>query len=162
MNESVLKDIGIYKNRLISLLLESPDILELMLGKEYTEIDVENIVYKQIFPYLYVDDTQTSVKTFLCFDVGVARVPTATIKDIKIIMRIYCHKDCMRYSKNGYLGTRADILSDMIERQLGDSYRFGVGRLQLESVLPIYLEKTYYGKEIIYTTPDFKTKKVNT
>ena len=161
MDGSVLKDIGNYKNRLVSAILNSEDIMELMLGPDHSENDVDNIVYSQVFPYLYINDTQTTVKSYLCFDIGIARVPTATVKDIKIIMRIYCHKECMKYSKKGYLGTRVDILSDMIERQLRDSDRFGIGKLQLESVLPISLEKNYYGKEIIFTTPDFRVKKVS-
>lgn len=159
MEESVLRDIGVYKTRLISALLDSTDILELMLGKDYTEDDIDNIVYDQVFPYLYINETQDTVKSFLCFDVGITRVPTTTIKNIKIIIRVYCHKECMTYSKKGYLGTRADILSDMVEQKLHNSDNFGIGKLQLESVMPIFLEKTYYGKEMIFTTPDFRNKR---
>ena len=59
-NSSVLKDIGIYKNNIILSFTNSNDICDLMMfGKDsYTNEDVENLIYTQIYPYLYVDDTQ--------------------------------------------------------------------------------------------------------
>ena len=51
----ILKDIGLCKSVIINSLLDNQEIMELMLGKKYTDADVENIVYKQIFPYLYID-----------------------------------------------------------------------------------------------------------
>lgn len=47
----ILKDIGLCKSVIINSLLDNQEIMELMLGKKYTDADVENIVYKQIFPY---------------------------------------------------------------------------------------------------------------
>lgn len=169
MEATIIKDIGLYKNRLVNLLLQSPDICEALLGLGYTEEDVfgdENddddygIVYRQVFPYLYIDETQTTVLPYLCLEVDIPRVPTRTIKDMKIIIWCYCHRDCMKYSKKGYLGTRADILSDMVERQLRSSEKFGIGLLQLDSVT--YLSNTnsnYYGRQMIFTISDFTIKR---
>lgn len=170
MLEVVLKDIGLIKNRLLPLLLNSNDVMEALLGKGYTNEQVwgsENddndygIVYKQVFPYLYINDIQTEVLSYLCFEVDVPRIPTGTIKEMKIIFWAYCHKDCMKYSKKGYLGTRADVLADAIERELNDSNKFGIGKLHLDSVT--YLNsanKSYYGRQLIFTIPDFKSKQV--
>ena len=162
MNEitSVIKDIGSYKNQLVTLLQNSPDICELMLGEDYTDEDVNNMVYDQLFPYLYVDETQTEVRPYLCVEVDIPRIATATIKDMKIVVWAYCHKDCMKYTKKGYLGTRADILADMVERQLHDSRNFGIGKLRLDSVSYFFPNSKYYGRQMIYTIPDFAVKDV--
>ena len=170
MSEVVLKDIGLIKNRILPLLLNSNDVMEIILGKGYTNEQVwgnddndedYGIVYRQVFPYLYIDDTQTEVLSYLCYEVDVPRIPTGTIKEMKIIVWAYCHKDCMKYSKKGFLGTRADILADAVERVLCDSNKFRIGKLHLDSVTYLNsVNKEYYGRQLIFTVPDFKAKQV--
>ena len=138
--------------------MDSPDICKAMLGDTYSSTDVENLVYTQVFPYLYVDETQTEVLPYICLEVDIPRIPTHTIKDMKITVWAYCHKDCMKYSLPEYLGTRVDILADIIERLLSDSDDFGIGHLHLESVTYIFPQNKYYGKQMIFTIPDFKMK----
>jgi len=168
MSGVVLKDIGLLKNRILPLLLNSNDIMEILLGKGYTQEQVwgndeshedYGIVYKQIFPYLYIAETQTEVLSYLCFEVDVPRIPTGTIKDMKIIIWAYCHKKCMRFSMKDYLGTRADILADAAERALNETQKLGIGKLHLDSAT--YLSssnKQFYGRQLIFTVPDFKVK----
>lgn len=159
MDEVVLKDIGVYKNRLVSAILNSNNIIQLLLNKDtYSDEEVDDLMYTQIFPYLYVDGTQIEVLSYLCLEVNVPRIPTTTIKDIQIIIWAYCHKDCMKYSKKGFLGTRTDILADMVERELRDSDRFGIGKLRLTSVSHFFPNNKYYGREMRFTIPDFKVK----
>lgn len=156
-NISVLKDIGSYKNSLLSAFINSSEICELLFDKKpHTEEDVENLIYTQVFPYLYIDETQTEVLTYLCFEVDVPRIPTGTIKDVKLIIWAYCHKDAMKYSKKGYSGTKADILADMVESCLRESDKFGIGKLQLLSCTHFSPNNKYYGKQLIYNMPDFK------
>ena len=144
---TILKDMGSYKNRIISAFTSSKEICELLFNKEpYSEQDVEKLIYDQIYPYLYVDDTQTNVKTYICFEVDVPKIPTATIKDMKLIIWAYTHKDGMKYSKKGYSGTKVDILADMIERQLRESDKFGIGKPQLLSCTYFIPNNKYYGK----------------
>lgn len=156
-NTSILKDMGSYKTTLLSALINSDDICELLFNKKpYDEDDVDNLVYTQIFPYLYIDETQTKVLTYLCFEVEIPRIPTGTIKDMKLIIWAYCHKDTMKYSKKGYSGTKVDILVDMVESQLRELDRFGIGKLQLLSCTNFSPNNKYYGKQLVYNMPDFK------
>lgn len=157
--KTILKDIGLYKNRLMSCILKSSELCDAMIMKEnYNESDIDNLVYTQVFPYLYADDTQTEVLPYLCMEVNIPRIPTHTIKDMQVILWVYAHKECMPYSKKGYLGTRVDILSDMITRELINSDRFGIGKLTLQSVRYIFPSNKYYGRELIFNTSDFKAK----
>lgn len=165
MAETILKDIGIYKDKIISSFVSSDDICKLMLGEDYTQEDIDNIIYKQIFPYLYIDESQINVLPYLCIEADIAKPSTRTIKEIKITIWAYCHINCIKYSKNGYSGTRADILADMVENVLRSSNEVGIGKLNLESAsyfssyskLSPYSK--YYGRQLIFTASDFKTKK---
>ena len=156
---TVLKDIGSCKQRLLTAFVSNDDICELLFNKKpYTEDDVENLMYKQLFPYLYTDETQTETLTYLCFEVDVPILSSGTVKDMKIIVLAYCHKDIMKYSKKGYYGTRVDILADMVERQLRDSYDFGIGKPELISVTNFFPNNKYYGRQLVYNVPEFKVK----
>lgn len=151
-----LKDIGVYKNRLITTIIKSEDICELILGEGYDKTDVdEKLTYKNIFPYLYVDETQTETKTYICIEVSVPRTHDFTYKDMKVDIWCYCHKDIMEYRKKGFSGTRSDILSDMVDRLLNSSNNYGIGRLKLQSCIPINISKTHYGRHLTYSCAEF-------
>ena len=151
-----LKDIGVYKNRLLTTIMNSEDVCETILGKGYNKTNVdEQLIYKYIFPYLYVDETQTEVKSYICIEVSVPRTHDFTYKDMKVDIWCYCHKDIMKYSKNGFLGTRSDILSDMVDRLLNSSNNYGIGRLKLQSCIPINISKTHYGRHLTYSCAEF-------
>ena len=66
MSKTVLKDIGIFKTNLLLSFLDSPDICELLLGENYTQDEVDNLIYSQIFPYLYIDETQIEAQPYFC------------------------------------------------------------------------------------------------
>ena len=155
-----LKDIGTYKNRLLTTIVKSDDICELILGKDYDKTDVDDkLIYKNVFPYLYVDDTQTTAETYICIEVSVPRTHDFTFKDMKIDVWCYCHKNVMKYSKKGYLGTRADIAGDMIDRLLNSSNNYGLGRLKLISSVPLNISATHYGRHMTYTCVEFNIEK---
>lgn len=75
---------------------------------------------------------------------------------MKVIIWAYCHKTIMEYRRKGFNGTRIDILADMIERQLRDSNKFGIGKLKLESSTYFFPNREYYGRQLIFFMPDFK------
>lgn len=156
---TILKDIGAYKSQLIRAFTASDDICELLLGKGYNDDDLDDITYSHIYPYLYVDDTQDKEWSYLCIEVDIPRIPSATIKDMKIIVWAYCHKKIMKFIKKGCQGTRVDALSDMAEKALTQSEWFGIGKLHLDSVTYMYPTSKHYGRQLIFTVPDFKVKR---
>lgn len=163
MAKKVLYDIGSCKQEMFSSFINDPDICELLFDKKpYTDDDREKLFYSQIFPYLYVGDedqqTQDKMLSYLCYEVDVPRISSGTIKDLKLIVWAYCHKGVMKYNKKGYYGTRVDILADMVERKLRDSYDFGIGKPELISVTNFFPNNKYYGRQLIYNVPEFKVK----
>ena len=156
-----MQDIGDYKNALLSMVIQSDDILSAM----YTDKKVESLsslIYKQIFPYLYVDDTQTDVLSYICIEADIPRIPTGTTKTAQLSVWAYAHKECMQCDNHS--GTRVDVLCDYLDRVIMDEKnrkQFGIGRPQLISVNHFYPQNKYYGRQLIYNIPDFKVKEKN-
>lgn len=168
METTTLKDLGLYKNYLLSMIVKSSDIKDAMFIEDNKRKDgnLGQLMFKQIFPYLYVDETQTEVLPFICVEDDVPRIPTGTIKDMQLTVWAYAHKDCMQYSYynyKDYIGTRADALCDMIDRIImseENCRKFGIGIPQLISVGHLFPQNEYYGRQLIYKISDFKLKKV--
>lgn len=179
MAETIFRDIGVYKNTIISYLLQSPDILEILLGTGYTEEQVigddsgkGGVVYSNIFPYLFVQTTQDVAKSYLCIEVD----PIIDNKNMKkniITIWAYSHKDIMQYDKEDFIGTRPDILTDMVDRQLrfmikdliekaktnsDTKLKIGMGELLPKSPMHIFPATNFYGRSIVYEAPDFTVK----
>lgn len=157
---TVLKDIGIYKNRLLSHFLSNTDFCDVMLQKkDYTDDDIDNLMYSQLFPYLYVDGTQTEVMPYVDIEI-VMNAGSGTVKNMLLYVDTFAHKDCMVCNQKGYLGNRCDILADIIERSLHDCKDFGIGRFQLLSVGYLNVSSDYYGRRMIFSVPDFLSKDI--
>lgn len=156
---AVLNDIGDYKKQLLTLFLNSADICGCLLDGQTGNHDPETLLNQQIFPYLYVDNSRDEMLSYLGVEVDIPKIPNGTIKHIKITIWAYCHKTIMEYARDGYRGTRADILADMVDRQIGGSGLSGIGTLNLNSALHIFPDSKYYGVELIYTTSDFRVKR---
>ena len=164
MAGTTLKDINTYKNSVLSALLQSTDILTLLLGEGYTPEQVlgdnngsNGVMYQQIFPYLYTEETKTEVKSYICMDVD-STIQNPHIKSSTLTIWVYCNKNTMKYEKEGYSGTRTDLLSDLIDRQLAQSVNPGLGRLLLKSAKYFIPAAGFYGRILLYEIPDFKTK----
>lgn len=153
-----LKDIGEYKAKLLNMISDNEDIGELILGEKYDKDNSDEMLYENLFPFLFVQDVQTVTKSYLCIEVDVPRTIDFTFKDMKVIVWCYCHKDIIKYNKRGYKGTRVDILSDMVDRMLNSSNKFGLGRLHLQSATYFSPALKFYGRQLIYNCSEFNIK----
>lgn len=159
MRESILKDTGLTKRRLLAGILGSPDICGLLLDKtDAAEDECRNLMYTQVFPYLNADGANLEVSSYICIEAGISKMPTGTIKEIQLIVWACCDKNNMQYTKEGYEGTRVDILTDMLERQIRSQDKSGIGKPSLQTVKHIFPNDRYYGKELIFTASDFRIK----
>ena len=62
-----------YKNKLMSSIINSPELIALV-NDSYIEdgeiIDANGLVYKQIFPFYYIPDTQTEALSYVIMKVN--------------------------------------------------------------------------------------------
>ena len=157
MAQSVARDLAFVKSKVISRLLESDEFAKVMLRDD----EKNDMEYKQVFDYPYVDGTQEEVMSFVCVET-VCRGTNRTVKSMDLYIWIFVHRDCMQMESNvkSYMGNRADVLTDIIERLLRDSDDLGIGKPSLDDIGYTVPQSSYYGRQLKYSIPDFKIKEV--
>ena len=137
---------GKFKNKIHNALYKSDDIKDLLLGdisgKSASEV-------RKLF----------KENSYIYYDIRMPRLYENT-KNCEIILYAVSHRDILdNYSKEGYYGNRADILSQMIENCLicdeDVAREFGIGNLKLDSV-EIFNGRTLYGCQMTFSVPNFR------
>lgn len=117
----MLKELGMYKERFRSILVNDDRICRLLLGDGYedADYDIDNELDKYIIPHLYVDGTITETKSYIMYETNPIRVGPS-IKDIGIIVQAVCHKSIVKYpdKPRDYSGLRYDVLAEYVEELL--------------------------------------------
>ena len=98
---------------------------------------------------------------FVCVET-VCRGTNRTVKSMDLYIWIFVHRNCMQMESNikSYMGNRADVLTDIIERLLRDSDDLGIGKPSLDDIDYTVPQSSYYGRQLKYSIPDFKIKEV--
>lgn len=176
---------SIYKNKIISLLLKNKnfislinpvpseceylDIIDVLLGGEWT---YNGIKYKEngyIFDYDFVLDTITDVKTYIFVDTDIEYVRQKIYTDFNLYVYIFTAKQLVRITDTsiptvqqvkdmGYVtdtyANRIDILCDIVDGTLNRNTKFpGIGSIApadrgfCTSYSP---NNKYYGKRLKY------------
>lgn len=160
MRELTTKERGLYKTRISNALMKSDNIKDIILGDTSsmtTKEKIENFK-SHVNSHLFIDDTIKDTSTYIFYDVIMSEM-RPQIKNIELLMYAICHRDILEnYSKEGYYGNRADILSEMIEEILVDdtvAKEFGIGDLTLDNV-EIYNSTTFYGCIMSFSVHNFR------
>ncbi|BFK56761.1 hypothetical protein I2400191J7_17710 [Ruminococcus bicirculans (ex Wegman et al. 2014)] len=137
-----------WKNKAISMILSQDNILDLF---EKDEEELENIVYSNIYPFLYIPYTQTNVELYLNIEVSVPKVIWGAFKGYpQMIIQIICHQDKMRLNKAGISKTRMDYVSELLGQLFNNSDGWSGNRIQLISDVPDNLSPIYKRRTLIF------------
>lgn len=181
--------IGRYKENIISLLLNSDNVIALINPTTDARFEIEDIllggtfdVYNEqdkkerielqghIFNYLFVPDTTTEERVFICIDTFIDSIDNSTyFNNFSMLINVYSPKEMVRLNKYsvptssemkamGFSGNRVDMLCDAIDRVLNGNKTFGIGEVSLASRNPITLSlpnDKYYGKCLKYKVKNF-------
>lgn len=160
MTELTTKERGIYKTKISNALLKSDNIKDLILG-DTSELSPKELLkkYKEhVKSHLFIDETIKETETYIFYDIIMPKM-RPQVKSIQVLIYAICHRDILeKYSKDGYYGNRADILSEMIEETLLDKdivKEFGIGDLELDNV-DIYNSTTFYGCIMSFSVHNFR------
>ena len=152
---------GKFKEIVHAALYKSADIKELLLGDctGKTTSEIMQDFRKHVKSHLFIDDTILETESFIYYDVILPSLRTNT-KTCQVTLYAICHRDILDgYSKEGYHGNRADVLSQMIEDTLINdediNREFGIGPMNLLSVYP-YNSRQMYGVQMIFEVPNFR------
>lgn len=182
---------GKYKSKILSLLVNSKDVVDLinpiikpgyeqyfsiddiLLGGTY-EITKSNGSEKMeiqghLFDYLFVPDTTTEEKVFVCTEVLVDDIADNIFNNFIMYIHVFASKSLIRLDsfstpksidmkKRGFTGNRIDMLCDAIDRTLNGNTSFGIGDVSLIPRNPISLylpNDKYYGKVLKYSVKNY-------
>lgn len=146
-----------YKFNLCRELINSPEIVR---GIDSSVEDVyvpDDLNYKNIFPYIHVDKTQTLTDCYILFDVDFPSINKAnqSFSEVRLVMWILCHIDKIKFK--GYNGTRIDFLADEVGKLLDGSKEFGAGgKLEMLSNVGRILNDKYLYRELQFRTTELR------
>ena len=150
-----------YKRKLMSSIVNSPDLIKLIDSKYVNAdgdcIDVDDdeigLVYKQIFPYYYIPDIQTETLSYVIMKVnGLGSIDKMYTK-AEVYVCVISHQDIMRV-KDG-TGTRIDMMGEVIEKLFNGRDDFGFGEMELKSNIETNLNTTHRCRELRFIVEDF-------
>lgn len=140
----------------VKLLTDNPDI-------DMESEDADEVFEKFLFDYIYVDGTTTEAAAYVCVETETAKSPTPTMQNMKLYVTVICHKQFMKVDATkfkGMIGNRRDNLVRYVDKLLNGSDIFGIGALTLENAHTVAAPTGFTARELTYTVPDFRNKKV--
>jgi len=141
---------------IVNLLIPNPDTTKDIIDQLVGYTDKNNMWHNGvILPFLYVPEIVDKATTFICLDTTI-RDRTSAIQDLYAYINIFTDKSLMKYEKDGYYGTRMDILMTLINNIMIVPNKFGIGAFIPKEPRPYYPIQNYYGYTLTYVVSDFK------
>ena len=148
-NSSCIRE---WKNSIIIKLQNNELILNAL---DTTETEREDLVYKRIFPYLYIPDTQTISSSYINVEISITSTSRNSIYSYpQVVIMIISHQDHMNLSMAGISGSRNDYLSELIDEMLNGSTGYGIGKIVLKSNVAGSLNDTYRYRQLTFVGTD--------
>lgn len=168
-NQTNLYPLGKDKDLIIKELSKDLNLVGLLIpgyDPKACTTDLDILLKEHIYKTVSIENTEIAAKSYICIETYVSNVVDDAVKDIGIIINVFCHKslvdlptaDNNKMVKNGYAGNRVDQIVDCIDRNLNGKLGMGIGRIRLKPRTPITIIQPangYYGKCIEYIVSDF-------
>lgn len=143
-------DIARYKYKIMQMLTEDDDIISTLHNHELKGHKGDDYRYVNIFDFLKIPNTQSTVKNFICFEVNDVEQPRYTegLMKKRIIFRTASHADDIQ---TDYGIARQDLLAAIIKNKFDWTQVFG---MHLEKIYDSgkITENDFYYREFIYET----------
>ena len=127
-----------YKNKVIKDILHNDDeslSYEIVNAIDPDFIGAEDdLIYRNVFPYLRIPETQNDVRAYITMSVDMPRVSTKNyfFKDMIITINVICHEEMMRMPAR-YSATRADYIASIINKIFNNNKNYGTVALKYVS-----------------------------
>ena len=144
-----LQEVYQYKNQIIKLLVNCDEII-----KTINNLNIETadeLIGNNIFKDLYIPDTQSEAKVYICVGVYIPRIYDKLIKNVELHIWIFSHQDIMN-TDYGY--TRVDYIQYQVDKLLNGNYNFGIDSINLVTSRMFKPNTKFGGVELIYDVPD--------
>lgn len=146
-----LDDKSEYKQKTMIELISDDDIVSLINQPKYAD-DPSELIWKYIFPYIRISETQEEAATFILLEVNTPKVSTVNrfFKDMLLTVGILTHAEWM---KTPYGGTRNDLISGIIIDKFNGNRDVAGNELDLVSdVASVLIGGKYHYRELRFVT----------
>ena len=135
-----------WKEQILSDIQNDEMILK-VLGVTEDEIE-DGLMYNRLFPFSYVYETQTEVKTYICVEISIDRTNDYRFTNDLFVrpiitFRIIGHQDDMRVTSIPTYKTRLDYLAELIDKKYNGHRIKGSYELYLLKNQPLDISTTY-------------------
>ena len=143
-------DIARYKYKIMQMLSEDTDLISTLHNEELDSSKGDDYRYVNIFDFLKIPGTQSTVKNFVCFEVNDVEQPRYTEGLMKkyIVFRTVSHEDDVQ---TDYGMARQDLMAAIIKNKFDWSQVFGMHIEKIQDYGKI-TENGYYYREFVYET----------
>ena len=151
-----------YKNRIIKDLLHNEDST---LSHELVSVIDENflgaeddLIYRNIFPYARIPDTQTEARCYITMTVDMPKVSTKNyfFKDMLITIHVIVHEEKMKMPAN-YSANRADYIGSIINKMFNGNKNYGNVSLEYVSDIEEILLNKFFVRSIRFRCNELNT-----
>jgi hypothetical protein len=143
-----LEEIIDTKNDIVNKLITNEIIVQMLDTKVESP---DELIGKNIFKDLYIPDTQSEAKTYICLGVFVNKIQNQIIKYLEIHFWIFSHQNVM---DTGLGYTRVDKIQSEIDKIMNGSYQFGIDQAQLKGSYQYKVLQDFTGVELVYDVPN--------
>lgn len=152
-----------YKRKLMSSIVNSPELISLI-DKNYVEdgecVDVDDgLVYKQIFPYYYIPDTQDHELSYVMMKVNGLGTKNKMYTSVEVYICVAAHQGIMKV--NGGKGTRIDMMGEIVEDLFNGRDDFGFGEMELRSNIEDSINNVIRCRILRFVVEDFNADACN-
>lgn len=144
-----------YKKKLINTIATSPELVALI-NKNYIDesgecVDSDELIYKQIFPYYYIPETQTEAQSYVIMKVNGLGIKNKIYNSAEVYICVISHQDIMEAKG----GTQIDLMGEIIEELFNGRDDFGFGEMELLSNIESEINKTHRCRILRFIVEDF-------
>ena len=148
-----------YKNKVLQKLIENENIAKAVGNNSANFLSVEiddpyDLLYKNIYPYTHVPETNEEEKTFITISFRDFRYVNRKFVAGRIKFNVFTHlKGLMRTNE----GLRTDFIISEICEMFNESNEFGIGKLQFDIMDEYYVDTKFSGHYIQFINVDFNS-----
>ena len=144
-----LEEVMTVKNDIINKLINSKPIVDTI---NNASVDSpSDLIGQNIFRDLYIPDTASEAKTYICLGVFVTKITNQLIKYLDLHFWIFTHQSIM---DTGLEYSRVDKLQSEIDKLMNGSYQFGIDKAELKGSYQFRPNINFGGVELIYKVPN--------
>jgi hypothetical protein len=147
-----------YKTELLKDIINAPKIIEAIDSQQPDAVinEPDSLIYKNIFPYIRIPDTQSKADTYILLSVDIDRINrnNKTYAMYRTVFWVLSHKESMEME--GQNATRIDYIGEEIKTLFDGQQKFGFSEFELWSNREILLNEKYHYRELVFTCNDLR------